>query len=420
MSVSYGEPMWRPPGRAPRITCLFWCVPDVHHGFPSPWRFWVESGQVFDAWPPRANELTLLRRCLRWLDLPSLGNAARVCRAWRRAIYCSADAWLRAYAACEAALDLPRLCTSPHAHAQREEGGCAVPHCGARAASYRERRGCFHPRSALRAVLRARQRIRAVTGANACESSSRAAGTGAPAEAPMSEAQVRALEAALGAPLPVDVREALKLGQLCPLLTRLLGRRRWRLELRPCEQWAAADGLSLVRSGLGPVRPPQRPVAIGRALAAASATIDVAGAACAGGQAQGTGRVLAAGAVPDSSGAAREAMLLLYDGQVFAAAAPPMPDRPSLSLPAEGGSPLPRLLRNLMPVSTAAACTERARQGDGRDLTLGEGEAAGRLIGNGSGAGGGARALVRGPPPPAMPMSSPQPFCVCYGGLLAC
>lgn len=263
MAVAYGDPLWAPPSKARLAPCLFWVVPDVHHGFPSPWRFWAQSGLLPDAWPRRAAELALLLRALPHLDLPSLGRAARVCRAWRRAVYCARNAWLAAHASLEVRLDLPHL-------GVRAAAGTEA--CDPFA---RPRGGCLHPRRALRDVLRARRRARAAA---------------PPSDPPRDEAALCALERRLDERLPVDAREALRFGALPALVGGLLGDG-WATHVWPCDRWARADALrASLWPRLEPRRAPRRPVVIGHALAV--------------------------GASADT----RRPLLALYDGRLFAAA----------------------------------------------------------------------------------------------------
>ncbi|KAG8467082.1 hypothetical protein KFE25_000398 [Diacronema lutheri] len=286
--VKYGDTRWRPPSGASLAPCLFWVVPDVHHGFPSPWSFWVSSGLIAETWSRGADEMILLRRCVDWLDLRTLAAAARVCRAWRRVVYCSSNAWLRLYRSNERALDLPPL--------RADSSGCAV-----RAALAAERGGCFHARSALRDILRARQLARAALVADAARKAGRSGGAAgaadalraAPADTPPSEEVLGAVERALGEWLPVAVREGVKQGALGVLVSRLLGEP-WRARLWPCDRWSCAHARGVLPPTwrrLGPMRPPRRPVAIGTARAEASA-----------------------------GHAARQRLLVLFNGELFAAA----------------------------------------------------------------------------------------------------
>lgn len=260
MAVAYGDARWVKPRVSLPEPCLFWVVPDVHGGFPSPWRHWERAGMC--GTPP--DPLTLyLPRILAGCEFGELCRAARVCRAWRQVVYRDHGLWLRAYERAAPLLELPPL----DGRAERVFA-CALA-------------APFDARRALAATLTARRALRLAGGR---ASPSLAATASCP---PMRETDVHALEERLGTVLCLAVREGLKAGR--PLLTvrampptkaagavHLAGsngaearaeepRDEW--ELLPPSEWTRRDDL---REALPPwcgcmVSAPTRPVAVARA-----------------------------------------------------------------------------------------------------------------------------------------------------------
>jgi hypothetical protein len=280
MAVRYGDLDWLPPNRKPLARCAFWTMPEVHHGFPSPWRWWLETGLLApDAFDARAGELHLLARALAFLDLPALGAASRVCRAWRTLVHAARDVWLNVYAALERPLDLPRL------GATGGDGGGL---------------GSLGPRLALRAVLVARRA--------ACALMTQPLAVAQP----HTEAQIDAHERGPlgGVRLPLDARELLKIGGVALVREAVavaLGAG-WVARVCALEGWVRADE-ALARAvwpRLGPVGPPRAPALIGEATRAASSAA-----------------ALEAHAAKDRDGclvadaAGERAQLVLYDGALF-------------------------------------------------------------------------------------------------------